>query len=89
VARNADQYFHEGLRYQVPLRDQPVVLSYSATVDDLGRQYRLPRSALIDRNPSWPGPVRGGAQPVRAGRTVWLRQGASRIASGRSRAGLL
>jgi hypothetical protein len=32
VGRNAGRYVPEGLR------DQPVVLSYSATVDDLARQ---------------------------------------------------
>ncbi len=78
VARNAKRYFPDGIRYQAPLTDQPVRLRYSMTVDEISRQYRVPRSALTSRNMAWLGPVRNGSRPVPAGSTVWLPQGAMR-----------
>jgi membrane-bound lytic murein transglycosylase D len=88
VARNAERYFPEGVRYEPPLRDQPVRLAYAVMVDDLSRHYRVPRSALMVRNLSWLEPVRSGARPVPAGTTVWLPQGAGRIARGQPRPSL-
>ena len=85
VARNADRYFPEGVRFEAPLSDQPVRLSYAVWVDDLARHYRVPTSALITRNLSWLEPVRRGEHPVPAGTTVWLPQGASRLARGQPR----
>jgi membrane-bound lytic murein transglycosylase D len=78
VARNAERYFPEGLRFEPPLRDQPVRLSYPMTVDELARQYRVPASALLTRNRAWLGPIRDGSRPVPAGSTVWLPEGAAR-----------
>jgi membrane-bound lytic murein transglycosylase D len=78
VAHNAKRYFPEGLRYQAPLTDQSVRLRYSMTVDEISRTYRVPPSALSSRNLAWLGPVRNGSQPVPAGSTVWLPQGAAR-----------
>ncbi len=85
VANNAERYFPEGVRYAAPFTDEPVRLSAAMSVDDLALQYRMPRSALTERNLAWLGPVRTGVQPVPAGSTVWLPQGASRIARGVSR----
>jgi membrane-bound lytic murein transglycosylase D len=85
VASNADRYFPEGVRLEPPLNDQPVRLRYAVSVEELSRHYRVPRSALMVRNLSWLDPVRGGARPVPAGSTVWLPQGASRLARGQPR----
>jgi membrane-bound lytic murein transglycosylase D len=78
VARNAERYFPEGLTYQPPLRDQPMRLRYALTLDELARQYRVPRSALLARNLAWLEPIRNGTRPVPAGSTVWLPEGAAR-----------
>ena len=85
VARNAERYFPEGVRYDAPLQDQPVRLRYAVMVDDLSRHYRIPPSTLTARNLSWLEPVRSGARPVPAGTTIWLPQGASRLAPGQPR----
>jgi len=85
VARNADRYFPEGVRYRPPISDQPVVLRYTVSVDDIARHYRVPRSVLIERNYAWLEPVRNGSHPVPAGTTVWLPQGMTRLASGQPR----
>jgi membrane-bound lytic murein transglycosylase D len=85
VVRNAERYFPEGLRYRTPLTDQPMILRYSATVDELSRQYRVPRSMLIARNHAWLEPVRSGSHPVPSGSKIWLPLGVSRLASGSAR----
>lgn len=89
VANNADRYFPEGVRLEPPLSDQPVRLRYAVSVDELSRHYRVPRSALKARNLAWLEPVRAGARPVPAGSTVWLPQGASRLARGQPRPSML
>ncbi|WP_082673976.1 lytic transglycosylase domain-containing protein [Thiohalocapsa sp. ML1] len=78
VARNADRYFPEGLRFEPPLRDQSVRLPYALTVDELSRRYRVPPSALLARNLAWLAPIRNGSRPVPAGSKVWLPEGAAR-----------
>jgi membrane-bound lytic murein transglycosylase D len=88
VARNKDRYFPEGVRLEPPLSDQPVVLRYAVTVDELSRHYRVPRSALESRNPAWQRSVRRGARPVPAGSTVWVPSAAARVASGQPRPSL-
>jgi membrane-bound lytic murein transglycosylase D len=85
VARNADRYFPEGVRLEPPLTDQPLRLRYAVSVDELSRHYRVPPSALVARNRAWLEPVRSGTRPVPAGSTVWLPQGASRLARGQPR----
>ena len=85
VARNADRYFPEGVRYRPALSDEPVVLRYAVTVDDIARHYRVPRTVLIERNHAWLAPVRNGSKPVPAGTMVWLPQGMTRLASGHPR----
>ncbi|MCG6942418.1 MAG: lytic transglycosylase domain-containing protein [Thiohalocapsa sp.] len=89
VARNAERYFPEGVHYQPPLSDQPVRLTYAVSVDELAQHYRVPRSSLVARNLSWLDPVRRGERPVPAGTTVWLPQGASRLARGQPRPSML
>jgi membrane-bound lytic murein transglycosylase D len=89
VASNAERYFPEGVRLQPPLTDQPIRLRYAVSVDELSRHYRVPHSTLTARNLAWLAPVRSGAQPVPAGSTVWLPQGASRLASGQPRPSML
>jgi membrane-bound lytic murein transglycosylase D len=86
VAKNAERYFPEGVRYAAPLTDQPVRLRYAATIDELALQYRVPQSALRSRNLAWLRPVSSGTRPVPAGSTVWVPRGASRISRGLSRA---
>ncbi|MGB5831646.1 MAG: lytic transglycosylase domain-containing protein [Thiohalocapsa sp.] len=85
VARNAETYFPEGVRYRPPLTDQPIVLRSSVTADDLSRHYRVSRSVLTSRNHAWLAPVRNGSRPVPAGTTVWLPKGTARLASGQPR----
>jgi membrane-bound lytic murein transglycosylase D len=89
VARNSERYFPEGVRFQAPLSDQPIRLRYSVSVDELARHYRVPRSTLISHNLAWLEPVRNGSRPVPAGTTVWLPQGASRLAKGELRPSML
>ena len=78
VAHNAERYFPEGLRFEPPLRDQPVRLQYPMTVDEISRKYGVPPSALMARNMAWLEPIRTGSRPVPAGSTVWLPEGAAR-----------
>jgi membrane-bound lytic murein transglycosylase D len=73
------------VRYRPALSDEPVVLRYAVTVDDIARHYRVPRTVLIERNHAWLAPVRNGSKPVPAGTTVWLPQGMTRLASGHPR----
>jgi len=85
VARNAQQYFPEGVPFEPPLSDRPVRLGSAVYVTDLAGQYGLPASALIARNLSWLEPVRRGDHPVPAGTTVWVPQRASPTTRGQRR----
>jgi membrane-bound lytic murein transglycosylase D len=88
VARNATRYFPEGVRYDPPIDDQPVVLAYSVTINDLSRHYGVPPSLLASRNLAWLDDVRSGAKAVPAGTTVWLPKARARLASGQPRPSL-
>jgi membrane-bound lytic murein transglycosylase D len=82
VALNAEHYFPEGVRYQKPLSDQPVVLRYAMSADDLSREFRVPRAVLAKHNLAWLGPARDGVYTFPAGTTVWLPQNSVRLAAG-------
>ncbi|MGQ9830669.1 MAG: LysM peptidoglycan-binding domain-containing protein [Thermochromatium sp.] len=78
VARRAEYYFPEGVRYESTWNHDRIVLPDSMPIDHLAQHYGVSRSQLAELNLHWRDPVVKGDKPLPAGTTVWLPAGTTR-----------
>jgi membrane-bound lytic murein transglycosylase D len=72
VARHANRYFPEGVRYEAPIAHRQQRLTRAMTLSEIAREYNTTTHALIRANPAWLSPIRDGRVPVPAGSRIWL-----------------
>jgi membrane-bound lytic murein transglycosylase D len=78
VAKHANRYFPEGVRYEEPWLHDRLVLRDSMPAMHLAQHYGTPKTRLADLNLHWRDSVVKGDGHLPAGTTVWLPRGTTR-----------
>lgn len=78
VARNAQRYFPEGVRYESPWPHDRIVLRGSMPADHVARHYGVSSGTLAKLNLHWRDPAAEGRALLPSGSTVWLPAGSTR-----------
>jgi membrane-bound lytic murein transglycosylase D len=75
VARNAQQFFPEGIAYESPLNLDRIRLRQAVDAPTLASYYEVNLGELIALNKAWKSPAHNGKRPLPAGTMVWLPAG--------------
>jgi membrane-bound lytic murein transglycosylase D len=78
VARNANRYFPEGVRYESPWPHDRVVLQSTMPAHHLASHYDVSTGSLASLNLHWRDAARDSRAHLPAGTTVWLPAGTTR-----------
>lgn len=75
VAKNAQRYFPEGVRYEPPLNWDRVVLQQPASASSIAQQFGLTTYQLAALNPAWTDAASTDQTSLPSGAEVWLPPG--------------
>ncbi|TVR63930.1 MAG: lytic transglycosylase [Candidatus Competibacteraceae bacterium] len=75
IARNPEQFFPEGVRYEPPLRQDRIRLRQAVAAPTLANYYGVNLTELNGLNRAWLPVAQSGRVPLPAGTMVWLPAG--------------